>query len=134
MRPRLAQKPQKGYTFASHLTGSSQHHLAQWLTSVIDHLSLLCSGKCISNFFTFTNIVITADFHSFFYLRSFDICNLFTNVSLAEIIDIFATALYDGELKAPSFLRAVFIELMQISVSTVEFSFNNVMMMQNLMV
>ena len=42
-------------------------------------------------------------------------------------IEIFANALYDGELTPPLFPCAVFVELMQTATSSVEFSFNNIM-------
>ena len=44
-----------------------------------------------------------------------------------QTIEIFADALYNGELTPPSFPRAVFVELMQMASSSVEFSFNNIM-------
>ena len=36
-------------------------------------------------------------------------------------------ALYNGELTPPPFPRAIFVELMQMAISSVEFSFNNIM-------
>ena len=61
------------------------------------------------------------------FLCSYDVCSLFTNVPLAETIEICANALYDGDLTPPPFPRAVFVELMQTATSSVEFSFNNIM-------
>ena len=58
---------------------------------------------------------------------SYDVCSLFTNVPLAETIEICADAQYSGELTPPPFPRAVFVELMQTATSSVEFSFNNIM-------
>ena len=45
------------------------------------------------------------------------------NVPLAEIIEICADALYNGELTPPPFPGAVFVELMQTATSSIEFSF-----------
>ena len=54
-----------------------------------------------------------------------DICRFFTIVSLAETIEIGATALYDSELKPPVSKCAVFIDLIiQTVTSSVEFTFN----------
>ena len=53
-----------------------------------------------------------------------------TNVLLAENIDICGTGLYDGEIKPPPFPQTVFIELMPVATSSVEFSFNNVVYRQ----
>ena len=59
------------------------------------------------------------------FLCSFDISSLFTNVPLAETIEICADALYNDDSMAPSFPRNIFVELMQLATSSVEFSFNN---------
>ena len=109
------------------MTGSAQHQLAQWLTSVIDPVLSLYSTYCISDSFTFADKVKTFNFPPSVFLCSYDVCRLFTNVPLAETIEICANALYDGELTPPPFSRAVFVELMQTATSSVEFSFNNIM-------
>ena len=109
------------------MTGSAQHQLAQWLTSVIDPVLSLYSTYCISDFFTFADKVKTFNFPPSVFLCSYDVCSLFTNVPLAETIETCADALYDGELTPPPFPRAVFVELMQTATSSVEFSFNNIM-------
>ena len=109
------------------MTGSAQHQLAQWLTSVIDPVLSLYSTYCISDSFTFADKVKTFNFPPSVFLCSYDVCSLFTNVPLAETIEICANALYDGELTPPPFPRAVFVELMQTATSSVEFSFNNIM-------
>ena len=109
------------------MTGSAQHQLAQWLTSVIDSVLSLYSTYCISDSFTFADKVKTFNFPPSVFLCSYDVCSLFTNVPLAETIEICANALYDGELTPPPFPRAVFVELMQTTTSFVEFSFDNIM-------
>ena len=70
------------------MTGSAQHQLAQWLTLVIDSVLSLYSIHCISDFFTFADKVRTFNFSPSVFLCSYDICSLFTNVPLAEIIEI----------------------------------------------
>ena len=46
------------------MAGSAPHQLAQWLTSVIDPVSLLHSTHCISNFFTlFTRLELLTFLH-----------------------------------------------------------------------
>ena len=61
------------------------------------------------------------------FLCSFDISSLFTDVPLAETIQICADTLYDGDLLPPQFSKEIFIELMNIATTYAEFSFNNVM-------
>ena len=109
------------------MTGSAQHQLAQSLTSVIDPVLSLYSTNCISDSFTFADKVKTFNFPPSVFLCSYDVCSLFTNIPLAETIEICANALYDGELTQHPFPRAVFVELMQTATSSVEFSFNNIM-------
>ena len=109
------------------MTGLAQHQLAQWLTSVIDSVLSLNFTHCISNSFTFADKVKTFNFPQSVFLCSYDVCSLFTNVPLAETIEICADALYNGELTPLPFPRAVFVELMQTANSSVELSFNNIM-------
>ena len=63
-------------------------------------------------------------------LCSFDICSLFTNVPLAETIEICTKTLYDGHLPTPVIPKHVFIELMKTATTSFEFSFNNIMYRQ----
>ena len=63
-------------------------------------------------------------------LCSFDICSLFTNVPLAETIEICTKTLYDGHLPTPVIPKYVFIELMKTATTSVEFSFNKIMYRQ----
>ena len=81
---------------------------------------------CVSDSFTFVKEVRKFTFSpSSAFLCSFDISSLFTNVPLAETIEICADALYNDDSMAPSFPRNIFVELMQLATSSVEFSFNN---------
>ena len=109
------------------MTGSAQHQLVQWLTSVVDPVLLFCSTHCISDSFTFTVEVKTFNFPPSVFLHSYDVCSLFTNVPLAETIEICANSLYNGELTLLPFSCAIFVKLMQTATYSIEFSFNNIM-------
>ena len=107
-------------------TGSARHQLAKWLTSLLQPVLQKLSPNCVSDSFTFVKKVRKFTFSSSsVFLCSFDISSLFTNVPLAETIEICADALYNDDSMAPSFPRNIFVELMQLATSSVEFSFNN---------
>ena len=110
------------------MTGSAQHQLAKWLTSLLQTVLQNLSSNCVSDSFTFVKEVrkFTFSFSSVFRC-SFDISSLFTNVPLAKTIEICADALYNYDSMAPSFPRNIFVKLMQLATSSVEFSFNNIM-------
>ena len=63
-------------------------------------------------------------------LCSFDICSLFTNVTLAETIEICTKTLYNGHLPTPAISKLIFIELMKTAIISVEFGFNNILYRQ----
>ena len=108
------------------MTGSAQHQLAKWLTSLLQPVLQNLSSNCLSDSFTFVKEVRKFTFSpSSVFLCSFDISSLFTNVPLAETIEICADALYNDDSMAPSFPRNIFVELMQLATSSVESSFNN---------
>ena len=76
------------------MVGSSQHQLAKWLTSVLDPVLSLYSTYCISDSFTFVDTLRNSGLSpSSVFLCSFDVSSLFTNVPLAETIEICAGAL-----------------------------------------
>ena len=77
-------------------------------------------------FLPFGDKVRTFTFPPSVFPCSYDICSLFTNVTLGETIEIYDDALYNGELTSHSFPRAIFVELMQTATSSVEFGFNNI--------
>ena len=56
--------------------------------------------------------------------------SLFTNVPLAETIQICVDSLYGGELIPPDYPKEIFVELMNTATKSVEFSFNNNMYKQ----
>ena len=113
------------------IVGSSQHELAKFLLVTLQPVLELYSSFCIQNSFSFAELIRQFDPTSDqSFLCSFDICSLFTDVPLDETVRICADTLYSGKLIPPDFPKAVFIELMQMVASGVEFSFNNTMYRQ----
>ena len=113
------------------MIGSAQHELAKFLSCLLQPVLKLYSTNCICDSFSFAKLIqeLTINCNQSF-LCSFDVCSLFTNVPLDETIDICAKALYDGQLPTPIISKNIFIELMKIATSSVEFSFNNIMYRQ----
>ena len=109
------------------MTSSAQHQLPQWLTSVIDPVPSLLSTYCNSDFFTFADKIKTIIFFQSVFLCSYDVFSLFTDVLLAETIEICTDALYNDEFTPPPFPCAIFVELKQTATSSIEFSFNTIM-------
>ena len=95
---------------------------AQYFKPVLDRYS----AHCIKDSFTFAKTIqdLTTDSDQTF-LCSFDISSLFTNIPLEETIQICADSLYESNLTPPIMDKDVFIELMNIATTSVEFSFNN---------
>ena len=113
------------------MVGSSQHELAKFLTVTLQPVLELYSSFCIQDFFSFAELIRQFDLKSDqSFLCSFHICSLFTNVPLDETVRICADTLFSGKLIPPDFPKAVFIELMQMATSGVEFSFNSTMYRQ----
>ena len=111
--------------------GSSQHALAKYLAAVIVPVLQLYSNNCIKDSITFAKEMQDLQMHpKETFLCSFDIRSLFTNVPLAETIQICADALYGGELIPPDYPKETFVKLMNTATKSVEFSFNNNMYKQ----
>ena len=106
---------------------SIDQELCTILQPVLDRYST----RCIKDSFTFAKTIqdLTTDSDQTF-LFSFDISNLFTNIQLGETIRTYADSLYDSNLTPPIMDKDVFIELMNIATTSVEFSFNNKMYKQ----
>ena len=104
------------------MTSSSQHQLAKYLSSLLQPVLSLYSSNCVLDSFTFADIIKSSKLDSSsVFLCSFDIFSLFTNVPLAEPIQITADTLYKIDHLSLPFPRKVFIELMKIAISSVEF-------------
>ena len=101
--------------------------MAKYLAAVIDPVLQLYSSNCIKDSFTFAKEMQDLQMHlQETFLCSFDIRSLFTNVPLAETIQICAESLYGGELIPPHYPKEIFVELMKTATTkSVEFSFNN---------
>ena len=113
------------------MVGSSQHELAKFLSVTLQPVLGLYSSFCIQDSFSFAELIRLFDPTSDQpFLCSFDICILFTNVPLDETVQICAKTLYSGKFIPPDFPKAVFIKLMQMTSSGVEFSFNSTMYRQ----
>jgi len=70
-----------------------------WLTCLLQPVLQDLSANCVSDSFTFVKEVRNFTFApSSVFLCSFDICSLFTNVPLAETIQICADALYKNNV------------------------------------
>ena len=108
-----------------------QPELAKFLAVTLQPVLELYSSFCIQDSFFFAELIRQFDSKpDQSFLWSFDICSLFTNVPLGETVRICADTLYSGKFIPPDFPKAVFIELMQIATSDVEFSFNNTLYRQ----
>ena len=108
------------------MTGSAQHHLAKWLTSILNPVLQQFSVYCVPDSFTFVKEVNIFTFSpSSVFLCSFDISSLFTNVPLAETMQICAETLYNDFHTPPPLPRNVFVELMHLATSSMEFCFYN---------
>ena len=113
------------------MIGSAQHELAKFLAALLQPVLNRYSINCIQDSFTFAERIQKLSVNpNKCFLCSYDICSLFTNVPLAETIEICSQALYNGDLPEPIIPKHVFTDLMKIATSSVEFSFNNCMYRQ----
>ena len=108
------------------MIGSAQHELAKFLAALLQPVLNRYSIN-----FTFDERIQKFSVNpNKCFLSSYDICSLFTNVPLAETIEICSQALYNGDLPEPIIPKQLFTDLMKIATSSVEFSFNNCMYRQ----
>ena len=113
------------------MTGSSYHELSKLLASILQRILKRLLTNCIRDPFTFADAIHNLKYSNNLFMYFFDISSLFRNVSLEEIINICADALYCDDSDAQPFIfKAVFIELMKSATSGVEFSFNDIMYKQ----
>ena len=96
------------------MIGSAQHELVKFLASLLQPVLQFYSINCINDSFSFAEIIQQLEVNSNdSILCSFDICSLFTNVPLAETIEICTKTLYDGYLSTPVIHKHVFIKLIK---------------------
>ena len=80
---------------------------------------------------TFADIIKTSNLNPYsVFLCSFDILSLFTNVPLADTIQISDDALYSSKHPPALFARQIFVELMKMATPSVVFSFDDIMYRQ----
>ena len=84
--------------------------------------------KCITDSFTFADYIRKLNGQTDNFMCSFDVSSLFANIPLDETIKICADALYNNLESQPCIQKTVFVELMYNATSTVEFSFDNVIL------
>ena len=88
------------------MVGSAQHKLAKFLSATLQPVLDLYSSNCTQNSFSFAQKEQQLEFNSDnSFFCSYDISNLFTNVPLAETIQICADTLYNGQLPPPQFSK-----------------------------
>ena len=75
------------------------------------------SSHCISYLFTFVKTMQNFDIDHNVFKCSFDVSNLFTNVSLDETIKICSEALYNESDAQPVIQKDVFVELIKNATS-----------------
>ena len=105
------------------MTSSAQHQLAKYLSSLSNLFSLFIRATACGDSFTFADIIKISNLDpSSVFLCSFDISSLFTNVPPTETIQVCADALYSSKHPPAPFLRQIFVELMEMATSSLEFS------------
>ena len=108
--------------------GSAEHNLAKFLNSLLEPVTKTFSKFTVKDSFTFADQIRKMPAEKT-YMVSFDVKSLFTNVPLAETIDICAKVLYhkDNNLKLS---KTSFMKLMNLATSAIEFSFDGNMYCQ----
>ena len=93
------------------MVGSTQHCLAKWLAGSLEPVLKLYSKHCIYQSLTFAKRFQNTSINpNNFFLCSFDITNLYTNVPFGETIAIYADALYHSHLESTPF-REIFLKI-----------------------
>ena len=111
--------------------GSFQQPLAKFLKQVLLPVYQKYSDYCITDSFSFANLINEYKCNHVPYLCSFDVKSLFTCIPIDEVIDICSETLYsDSNIHPPGFDRVVFEELMNYALCNIEFSFNDCMYRQ----
>ena len=100
------------------MIGFAQHELAKFLSATFQPVQDLFFSNCAKDSFSFALKMLQLTFHpADCFLCFFEISSLFTNVPLADTIQICADTLYDGDLSPPQFSKEIFIELMNIGTT-----------------
>ena len=110
------------------LVGSAQHKLAKFLNFMLQPVTEKYSKFTIKDSFTFAEEIKKTPADDT-YMVSFDVKSLFTNVPLAETINICAQVLFK-ENNNLTITKSNFVSLMTMATSAIQFSFNNEMYCQ----
>ena len=103
------------------MIGSAQHELAKFLAALLQPVVEFYSTNCITDSFSFAKMIqqIEVNFDDLI-LCSLDICSLFTNVPLAEIIKICTKTFYDCHLRTSVISKHVFIEMIKTATTVLQ--------------
>ena len=94
----------------------------------LNWFSLSVWATAYGTFLTFADIIETSNLDpSSVFLCSFDISSLFSDVPLAETIQICADALYSSEPAPAPFPRQIFFELKEMATLSIDFGLNDIM-------
>ena len=110
---------------------SPQHNLAKWLATLLQPVLMKFSSHTLSDSFTFAERIRSLQVDaSNVFMCSYDIKSLYTNIPLAETLDICVDQLYNTDLTPPLFSPEVCLELLNKVTTGVEFSFDSKMFQQ----
>ena len=136
-RARLYGKPKthkKGVPLRPVLStvNSSQRPVADYLKDILSPVLDKFSSHSVKDSYTFANDMKTMQLcEENYFMCSFDIKSLFTNIPLQEVIQLCADTLYhDENISPPPFSKDVFIKLLEFATCGVEFSFDGIMYKQ----
>ena len=103
-------------------TGTSTYNLAKFFVIILKEYTI--NEYTVRDSFSFCNEIQKQD--SSFYMASFDIQSLFTNILLGETIDICVNRVFQHKKKIKVMLKRHFKQLLTLTVKSSCFVFNNV--------
>ena len=102
--------------------GTSSYNLAKFFVPILKEYTI--NEYTVRDSFSFCNEIQKQD--SSFYMASFDIQSLFTNILLGETIDICVNRVFQHKKKIKVMLKRHFKQLLTLTVKSSCFVFNNV--------
>ena len=113
------------------MCGSPQYKVSRWICRLLQPVLDMYSTYVVKDSFEFADFLHDHEFPETFFMCSFDVVSLFTNVPLDFTIDICCDAMYRGNVGSPVTIEETYFRrLMNMVTSGVEFSFENVMYRQ----
>ena len=116
------------------MVNAPQHAMARWLTEVLQPVLDKYSDHTIRDSFQFCSNLEEFETHhdqTQTFMCSFDVVSLFTNIPLAETLQICLDALYRSEdISPPTIPESLLKKLLLKATTEVEFSFDGVMYRQ----